>query len=431
MLKIKNLSKSFQEKSVLKDLNANFDKGLNFILGPSGSGKSTLLKIISGMDKDYEGLITYKGKDLKDFLEKDMNSYYFNSIGFIWQNFGLIEHLSVEDNVKMVLNLTKEDQEVINEKVNLMLKRLGIGKLAKENVSKLYGGQKQRIAIARVLVKEPEVIIADEPTEALDKGTSKVIMSVLKKISKERLVIIVTHDRSLIEENSNVYKLEKGQLVKINESESNNKVKNKEDYINPMLSIKNSISISIKNFKGLLLKRILVSVVLALSAFFILLNLSGDVISKQDEILNKLIEEKGNRLREIQLLSNAISASGTDSEDEESGGASGNINIRQDPSKVLDKYMNDERIEYIIPMGIINNMKVELQGDSNKYSVENTGTYPVFNDLVEGSLPQLKGREVAVTNTFLKNNNLNPEEIIGKTISITGSAFDWSTGTPN
>lgn len=428
MLRIKNLSKSFDGKSVLKNLNVEFDKGLNFILGPSGSGKSTLLKIISGMDREYEGLISYKNKDLKSFSEKDMNSYYFNSIGFIWQNFGLVKHLSVEDNVKMVLNLTEDSEDVVNEKVNLILKRVGIGKLAKENVSKLSGGQKQRVAIARVLVKEPEVIIADEPTGALDKATSKVIMSALKKISKERLVIIVTHDKSLIEEDSNVYKLEKGQLIKVKEIQSNDKAKNKENYIKPMLSIKNAITLSIKNFKGLIFKRILVSLVLTLSAFFILLNLSGDVVSKQDEILNKLIAEKGNQLREILLPSNAISAGGMSEED--NAGSSGNVNISQDPSKVLDKYSNDERIEYIIPMGVINDMEVEIQGDTKKYSVENTGTSTVFKDIVEGSLPELSGREVAVTNMFLNNNNLKPKDVIGKTISIKGSSYDWSTGNP-
>lgn len=428
MLKIKNLSKSFGDKKVIKNLNVNFHKGLNFILGPSGSGKSTLLKIISGMDKEYEGLITYKGKELKSFSEKDMNSYYFNSIGFVWQNFGLIEHLSVEDNVKMVLNLTKDSEEVINEKVNLILKRIGMSKLAKEKIATLSGGQKQRVAIARVLVKEPEVIIADEPTGALDKGSSKIIMSVLKKISKERLVIIVTHDKSLIEEEANVYKLENGQLNKVQEFLSSDKAKDKNDYINPILSVKNAIFLSIKNFKGLLFKRVLVSLVLTLSAFFMLLNLSGDVVSKQDEILNKLIVEKGNQLREISLPVNAISA-GELSEDD-NGGTGGNVNISQDPSKVLEKYANDERIEYIIPMGYINDMKVQIQGNSKTYSVENTGTSTVFNDLIKGDLPQLKGREVAVTNAFLKNNNLKPEDVIGKTISIKGSSFDWSTGTP-
>ncbi|MEG2018434.1 MAG: ATP-binding cassette domain-containing protein, partial [Clostridium sp.] len=97
MLVLKNIFKDFNGVTVLKDLNLELNSGLNFIVGPSGSGKSTLLKILSGMDKEYKGEVIYRGRNLKDFNESDMNSYYFNSIGFVWQNFQLINHLSVED----------------------------------------------------------------------------------------------------------------------------------------------------------------------------------------------------------------------------------------------------------------------------------------------------------------------------------------------
>ncbi|EGT3616714.1 ATP-binding cassette domain-containing protein [Clostridium perfringens] len=426
MLKIKNLNKNFGQKKVLRNLNAEFKTGLNFILGPSGSGKSTLLKIISGMDEDYSGLVTYKGRALNSLSYNEKNSYYFNSIGFIWQNFGLIDHLSVEDNVKLVLELTDDNKEIMGKKVQVILRKLGIEKLAKESIKTLSGGQKQRVAIARVLVKEPEVIIADEPTGALDKRTSKVIMTILKKISEERLVIIVTHDTSLIQEDCNVFTLTEGSLLKVKESTSKEFVREKKKYIIPKLSLKNAAYLGLKNFKGLLFKRILVSVVLTLSAFFILLNTSGEVVSKQNEILNNLIEKKGKLLREIQLPASAVSASGTG----ENGNKEGNINIKQDPSRILSKYINDPRMDYVIPMEIVDDMIISIEEANKEFKVTSSGAYPHFNDLVAGRLPKLEGREVAVTNAFLKKNNLKSEDVIGKTISIKGNKFEWSTGEP-
>ena len=198
MLSLIEIKKVFGNEIVLNHLSGDFQKGLNFIYGPSGSGKTTLLNIISGMDQNFEGDVYFNNQSMKRFTKKELSDYYYNSIGFIWQDYQLIEYLSVECNIDLVLSLSNLNKAERKMKVAKVLEELGISGLAKMKVAKLSGGQKQRVAIARALVKDPEIIIADEPTKALDLLAANKIMTELKKIAKERIVIIVTHDKGLI-----------------------------------------------------------------------------------------------------------------------------------------------------------------------------------------------------------------------------------------
>ncbi|VTS78660.1 ABC transporter [Enterococcus hirae] len=164
MLSLIEIKKVFGNEIVLNHLSGDFQKGLNFIYGPSGSGKTTLLNIISGMDQNFEGDVYFNNQSMKRFTKKELSDYYYNSIGFIWQDYQLIEYLSVECNIDLVLSLSNLNKAERKMKVAKVLEELGISGLAKMKVAKLSGGQKQRVAIARALVKDPEIIIADEPT---------------------------------------------------------------------------------------------------------------------------------------------------------------------------------------------------------------------------------------------------------------------------
>ncbi|WP_218657065.1 ABC transporter ATP-binding protein, partial [Enterococcus hirae] len=168
MLSLIEIKKVFGNEIVLNHLSGDFQKGLNFIYGPSGSGKTTLLNIISGMDQNFEGDVYFNNQSMKRFTKKELSDYYYNSIGFIWQDYQLIEYLSVECNIDLVLSLSNLNKAERKMKVAKVLEELGISGLAKMKVAKLSGGQKQRVAIARALVKDPEIIIADEPTKHLD-----------------------------------------------------------------------------------------------------------------------------------------------------------------------------------------------------------------------------------------------------------------------
>lgn len=424
MLVLKNINKKFNDSVVLKNLNMEVKGGLNFIVGPSGSGKSTLLKIISGMDKEYDGEVFYRGKELKGFNSNELDSYYYNSVGFIWQNFQLIEHLSVEDNIKVVLELENLSKKEMDKRVTTILRKLSIDKLSARSVSTLSGGQKQRVAIARALVKDPEIIIADEPTGALDKKTSYLIMETLKKIAKEKTVIVVTHDKSLVSEDSNCFLLKDGVISQISNFSNISEVIEKNNKVKPKLSLGRAAVQGVRNFKGLFMKFTLTSLVLMLASYFLLLNASGTVVNEQQNILNKLIEERGSSLKDIDLVTSMVGGSSMGDTNDKKG----SVEVDQDVSKAFEKLKNDSRIEFIAPLAMMNNMNVKLGGKD--YTVEGSDTVPVINDIVAGRMPKLEGREVAVTKKFLEKLKLKPEDVIGKVISITGDGYDWSSGQP-
>lgn len=193
MLILKNLSKKYNgsKREVLNDINIAFeDTGLVTILGASGSGKSTLLNIIGLIDRPTSGSIYLKGKDITYIKGKELDFYHHHYVGFVYQNYNLINSMNVEDNI----NLFK------NNELNV-LKSLKIEKYKKKKVNKLSGGEQQRVSIARALVNNPSILLCDEPTGALDSLTGLEIMKILKKLSKKKLVIMVTHDEGL----ANIY----------------------------------------------------------------------------------------------------------------------------------------------------------------------------------------------------------------------------------
>lgn len=197
MLKLKNVCKSYifdKTKSIVLDnITLDFKKGeLVFILGTSGSGKSTLLNIIGGYLKCDSGEIWLDNICINKLSNKKLNDYHSNVIGNIFQDYNLIEYLNVIDNIKLALN----DNEN-KKKINILLKQLGLYEKRKNIVNKLSGGEKQRVAIARALVNDPDIILADEPTGALDSKNSIEVMEILKKIAKNKLVIVVSHDNYL------------------------------------------------------------------------------------------------------------------------------------------------------------------------------------------------------------------------------------------
>ena len=202
MLTIKNIYKSYGSKDskypVLKDINLSFRPNeFVAILGPSGSGKTTLLNILGGLDHYDSGDLIINGKSTKKFKDKDWDSYRNKSVGFIFQSYNLISHISILSNVEMCLTLRNISKSVARKKVIEALERVGLKDHIHKKPNQLSGGQMQRVAIARALVNNPDIILADEPTGALDSKTSTKIMELIKDISKDKLVIMVTHNEEL------------------------------------------------------------------------------------------------------------------------------------------------------------------------------------------------------------------------------------------
>ena len=218
MLELLDIEKYYSvgniKEKILKGISLEFlDGEFNMIIGPSGSGKSTLLNIISGLDKKFTGKVVYDSINSNDL---DIDKYRGENIGFIFQNFNLIEHLTVRENINMAVYL-KGDAKSKEKRLKEVLKKLSIYEQIDKLPSQLSGGQKQRVAIARAIINDPKIIIADEPTGALDSKTSLEIMDILKKLSDEgKTVIMVTHDESLLSYADKVIKIKDGQLDYIN-----------------------------------------------------------------------------------------------------------------------------------------------------------------------------------------------------------------------
>lgn len=198
MIELKNITKKYKSKKglsteALKGINLQFEEnGLVFILGKSGSGKSTLLNILGGLDKYTSGDLIVNGKSSKNFSNSDWDAYRNTYMGFVFQEFNLIDNYTVYQNIKLSLEL--QNVKPTKEEVLKVLDKVGLKDVLKRKPNELSGGQKQRIAIARALIKNSEIILADEPTGNLDSATSKQIFDLLKELSKEKLVIVVTHD---------------------------------------------------------------------------------------------------------------------------------------------------------------------------------------------------------------------------------------------
>ncbi len=203
MLELKNISKTYKTKKgvpvqALKDISTSFDdKGMVFVLGKSGSGKSTLLNLIGGIDFADSGEIVINGKSSKDFKMADYDSYRNTYIGFIFQEYNILNDFTVGENMSLALEI--QSQKVNKQRVEEILKEVDLEGYADRKPNELSGGQKQRVAIARAIVKAPKIIMADEPTGALDSETGKAIFETLKKLSQDRLVIVVSHDREFAE----------------------------------------------------------------------------------------------------------------------------------------------------------------------------------------------------------------------------------------
>lgn len=207
MLELKNIHKDYPagENTVhaLKNVNLTFRKSdFVSILGPSGCGKTTMLNIIGGLDQYSSGDLIINGRSTKDYKDRDWDSYRNHSVGFVFQSYNLIPHQTVLQNVELALSLSGVSKSERKKRAKEALEQVGLGNQLSKKPGEMSGGQMQRVAIARAIVNNPDIILADEPTGALDTETSIQVMNILKEISKDKLVIMVTHNPELAEKYS-------------------------------------------------------------------------------------------------------------------------------------------------------------------------------------------------------------------------------------
>ena len=219
MLELKKINKSYQTgdfvQQALKNVSIEFKKNeFVAILGPSGSGKTTLLNIIGGLDRYDTGDLIINQKSTKDFKDRDWDAYRNNCIGFVFQSYNLIGHIDILQNVEMGMTLSGVSSKERKKRAIEVLTRVGLKDHLHKKPNQLSGGQMQRVAIARALANDPDIILADEPTGALDSKTSVQIMNLIQEIAKDKLVIMVTHNPELAHEYaSRVIEMKDGEVV--------------------------------------------------------------------------------------------------------------------------------------------------------------------------------------------------------------------------
>lgn len=273
LLELRNINKSYkindsQSFQVLKNINVSFDKGeLVSIIGESGSGKSTIMNLIGGLDSQFDGELLVDGQNIGTFSEKELDCYRKDQIGFVFQNCNLIPHLSILDNVTIALTLSNVDKNERIEKATKALEQVGLAKHIHKKPNQLSGGQRQRVAIARALINDPEIILADEPTGALDSETTKQVLDIIQSIAqKGKLVIMVTHSEKVAAHSSRVIQILDGEIIKdttqsVSDCSSTleNNIKQSTPKVSENLSFLSATKLAAHNMKQKLKRNILVA----------------------------------------------------------------------------------------------------------------------------------------------------------------------------
>ena len=419
MFELKNITKTFGGEVALKNVSLSISGGMNYIIGASGSGKTTLLRILSSMDRQYEGEAFYCGRNLKELSDQDRSQFYATELGFIAQGFHLIDELTVRENILVPTYLSRNDSE---KRLRMLLKKLGIEKLADQKVRTLSGGQKQRVAIARELMKDPQVLIADEPTAALDAKTAHEIGALLTSIAKERTVIVVTHDISLIQGKCSVFELDKGVLIRSDKGDSTTKAHSRSTE-NLRLTMRSALRMAGVTGKRQMGKLLSIVLAMAIAASCLAVNFSGMLNGSSSEAFQELLEKQGNSVLNLLLVPSFTS--GGEVGKENPGVPQG---VEQDISGLLEEYQNDDRIEAIIMDAPMEDMVVTVDGKD--FIIEESGQSPNFNQIIAGRIADNSKNEIVLPKILVKKMGYINEEILGKELSFVGSVYNWDSGKP-
>jgi putative ABC transport system permease protein len=295
MLTLNNIHKKYytNENSVeaLKGVSISFRRNeFVAILGPSGGGKTTLLNIIGGLDHYTEGDLIINGKSTKRFLDSDWDTYRNHSVGFVFQSYNLIPHQNVLSNVELALTLSGVGKTERRERATKALEAVGLGDQLRKKPAEMSGGQMQRVAIARALVNDPDILLADEPTGALDTQTSIQVMDLLKEIAKDRLVIMVTHNPELAEKYATrTVQLRDGEIIGDTapfDPETEAEEADKSEVKKPSMSFRTALSLSLNNLLTKKTRTLLTSIAgsIGIIGIALILSLSSGITAYIDDI---------------------------------------------------------------------------------------------------------------------------------------------------
>lgn len=317
LLKLENIKKEYKisksnKQIILNDINLELSSGeFVCIYGESGSGKSTLMNIIGGLDNNYDGKVKINDVNIKKL---DLDNYRRDKIGFVFQNFNLISYLTVFENVMLMLDMVKLKEKEKIKRTKEALRKVGLIKHSHKKPNELSGGMKQRVALARAIINEPDIILADEPTGALDKKNANKVLNILKNLSLEgKLVIVVTHSNNVKKFANKIITLDGGKIIKFDNISDNKLDKKSSEFLKRGLNSSICIKLGINNIFKNLKRNILIIIASSIGVIGILISLYvGSGVKKyiNDEIKNNIdplsfnITEKGkNELYDIKYYS--------------------------------------------------------------------------------------------------------------------------------
>lgn len=396
MIRIKNLNKKYGGTLIFDNASFSFpNKGLVCVLGPSGCGKSTLLNLIAGFDSVFDGEISVHGTSLSEMNASELYAYRRDNIGFVFQNYHLISGYSAIENILLASDAVGASRVDSELKARELLQKLGLFDKAEQKIETLSGGQKQRVAIARALINNPSVILADEPTGALDRKNSSEIMELLKELSKRRLVLVITHDKKCAEYAEQVVTITDGKLMSENE--------NVDSVENTVLSKAKAPKISMlkrafQNFKVHLTRYVAIALALSIGVLCFTLSLSSG---------------------------NIINQSITDFEAKNTAYHNGYIKVDGNEKELLDLLSKDERLENVYLQYVLSDVSIKIR----EQAVNMAEKYPMAKateQMSYGVMPRRGQNEIALSPSIAAKFDKDIQNLIDKTAEVSYNGQTYS-----
>ncbi|MDF7626778.1 ATP-binding cassette domain-containing protein [Lactobacillaceae bacterium L1_55_11] len=432
-LELSNIFKSYflgkQEFPVLKGINLSFDKGeFVSILGESGGGKTTLMNIIGGLDRNFEGTVTVDGQVIDHRNARQLDIYRRKTVGYIFQSFNLINYQTNLENVETSLNMTTLNRAQRKKRAKELLDKVGLGEHVNKYPSQLSGGQKQRVAIARALAGNPDIMIADEPTGALDSGNTKEVLELLDQIAQEgKLVIVVTHSQEVANFGTRIVHMEDGKIGKqevLKDKYPVPRFSTRDRFKSKPLSAGTIWSMAYDHMKFKKLQSFLVILgsAIGLGAVILFLGLGNGIKGYITEQTTSLVNP--NYPTVTKNVDKDSSASDDDKQDAYSQALMSNYASVTIDDKGLDKLAKIKHVDKVYPGYQFSGASFTI-GDQTKSGAYLTWT-PQFTNktLSAGSAPTQAG-EIVVSKDFAqKINKNNWKSVIGQTVTVTFTTFD-------
>ncbi len=404
MLQLKKIKKSYKTgdfvQHALKGIDVEFrENEFVAILGPSGSGKTTMLNIIGGLDRYDSGDLIINGKSTKEFKDKDWDAYRNNCIGFIFQSYNLIGHISVLQNVEMSMTLSGVSAKKRRRKALEVLNKVGLKEHAHKRPNQLSGGQMQRVAIARALVNDPEIIMADEPTGALDSQTSIQILELIKEIAEDKLVIMVTHNPELAENYaSRIIKFKDGNLIDdSNPITKKDKINKELNLKHTQMSYKTALSLSFTNLMTKKGRTVLTSLAgsIGIIGIALILSLSHGMQSYIDRVQEETLSSYPLTIAEASVDMTDMMASMKPSEDTED----------QKENKIYSNNIMNKMMNMVTAKVTTNNLKeFKIQIEKDKKLKEYTNAISYSYNLNLNIYRNVNGENIKVNPTQVMDN---------------------------